>query len=65
MKGIKDIHILTCKLSDEYPIEGMHGSRVLLYGRGLKDGLITKEQYKIAKEYYGNLWYYRVDYKLD
>ena len=65
MKNVKDIRQLTPKLAEIYPIEGMHGSMVLLYGRGLKDGLITKEQCKLAKEYYGNLWYYRVDYKLD
>ena len=58
MKRIEDIQILTCRLGDEYPIEDMYGSRASLYGRGLKDDLITKEQYEIAKKYYGSLWHY-------
>ena len=49
MKCIEDIRILTRRLGDEYPIEDMYGSRASLYGRGLKDDLITKEQYEIAK----------------
>ena len=55
---MEDIQILTRRLGDEYPIEDMYGSRASLYGRGLKDDLITKEQYEIAKKYYGNLWHY-------
>ena len=58
MKGIEDIRTLTRRLADDYPIEDMDGSRASLYGRGLKEDRITKEQYENAKKYYGNLWNY-------
>ena len=58
MKGIEDIQTLTRRLADDYPIEDMYGSRASLYGRGLKEDRITKEQYENAKKYYGNLWNY-------
>ena len=58
MKRIEDIQILTRRLGDEYPSEDMYGSRASLYGRGLKDDRITKEQYENAQKYYGSLWHY-------
>ena len=58
MKGIEDIRTLTCRLAKDYPIENMYGSRSSLYGRGLEEDRITKEQYENAQKYYGSLWYY-------
>lgn len=45
-------------LGDIYPIDYSYGSRASVFGNGLRDGIITKEEYNEAKDYYGNLWHY-------
>ena len=61
MENVKDIRQLTSELAEIYPVEDMYGSRASLYGRALKDSLITREEYNKAKLYYGGLWYYTGD----
>ena len=41
-----------------FPIEANYGSRASLFGKGLENGVITREEYNQAKEYYGKLWNY-------
>ena len=41
-----------------YPVQM---SRAEAFQHALNDGLITKEQYKEASEYFGNLWFYTGD----
>ena len=45
-------------IEEFYPIEAAYSSRASLFGEAFKDGIVTKEEYDIAKEYYGNLWNY-------
>lgn len=33
-------------------------SRAEAFGRAKADGLITEEEYKEARQYYGKLWFY-------
>ena len=41
-----------------YPVQM---SRAEAFRHALNDGLITKEQYKEAAQYFGNLWFYTGD----
>ena len=41
-----------------YPVEM---SRAEAFGKAMGDGLITDEEYKEAREFYGNLWNYTGD----
>ena len=41
-----------------YPVQM---SRSEAFGKAMKDGLITDEEYKEAHEFYGNLWNYTGD----
>ena len=41
-----------------YPVQM---SRAEAFGKAMKDGLITDEEYKEAHEFYGDLWYYTGD----
>ena len=36
-------------------------SRAEAFGKAMKDGLITDEEYKEAHEFYDDLWYYTGD----
>lgn len=38
-----------------YPVQM---SRAAAFGYALDDGLIDKETYRAAREYYGDLWFY-------
>jgi hypothetical protein len=46
------------ELEKKYPIEAMNGSRCSLWSQGLRDGIVSKELYQAAQNYYGNLWTY-------
>lgn len=41
-----------------YPVQM---SRAEAFGNARRDGLITDEEYKEAREFYGNLWNYTGD----
>ena len=41
-----------------YPVQM---SRAEAFDKARNDGLITDEEYKEAREFYGNLWYYTGD----
>ena len=41
-----------------YPVQM---SRAEAFGKAMNDGLITDEEYKEAREFYGNLWNYTGD----
>lgn len=41
-----------------YPVQM---SRAEAFGLAMKDGLITEEEYKEARIYFGNLWFYTGD----
>ena len=41
-----------------YPVQM---SRAEAFGKALKDGLITDEEYNEAREFYGSLWNYTGD----
>lgn len=41
-----------------YPVQM---SRAEAFSKALKDKLITEEDYKKAREHYGNLWFYTGD----
>lgn len=41
-----------------YPVQM---SRCEVFRNALNDGLVTKEQYKEARDYFGNLWFYTGD----
>lgn len=38
-----------------YPVQM---SRAEAFSRALHDGLITNEQFNVARHYFGNLWHY-------
>ena len=41
-----------------YPVQM---SRAEAFGKAMDDGLITEEEYKEARDFYGDLWYYTGD----
>ena len=43
------------KKYNPYPVQM---SRAEAFGKALKDGLITEEDYKNARKHYGELWHY-------
>lgn len=47
-------------LEELYP-EERNGCRCYLFKNGLRDGLITPEEYGEARTYYGKLWDYTGD----
>lgn len=46
------------KKYNPYPVQM---SRAEAFGKALRDGLITEEEYGQAREYAGNLWFYTGD----
>lgn len=56
-KKITDMEV---KLERNYP-EDSWGSKATLFGRGLREGDITKEEYNEARDYYGHMWNYAGD----
>lgn len=46
------------KKYNPYPVQM---SRAEAFGKALRDGLITEEEYKQAREYAGKLWFYTGD----
>ena len=53
--GVKE---LTDLLEALYPIDAGYSSRCSLYQNGLKNKIITKNEFEAAKCYYGDLWNY-------
>jgi len=45
-------------LEDLYPIDAHYSSRCSMYQNGLLDGIITKNEFEAARNYYGRLWNY-------
>lgn len=45
-------------LEDLYPVDANYSSRCSVYQNGLKDGIITKNEFEAARNYYGRLWNY-------
>ncbi len=43
---------------NKYPIQM---SRAQAFGKALDDGLIDEDTYRMAKEYFGKLWFYTGD----
>ena len=43
-------------LLDVYPVIAYHNSPQGLWVKGLNDGIVTREEYDWAKDYYGSLW---------
>lgn len=54
----KDVDSKLEELGGLYPIDYSYGSRSSVFGKALSDGLISREDYNVAREYYGSLWNY-------
>lgn len=54
----KDVASKLKELGELYPIEYSYGSRAGVFGMALSDGLISREDYNVAREHYGSLWNY-------
>ena len=52
------IESIRVHLETLFPKEANYGSRASLFGKGLESKVITNEEYKEAREYYGKLWFY-------
>lgn len=46
------------ELSNLFPIEANHCSRLSLFSTGRDSGLVSRELFKKAEQYYGKLWSY-------
>lgn len=55
-----DIPKLYNELENQDP-EGGYCSRATIFGNALRNGKISEEVYKKAREYYGRLWNYTGD----
>jgi len=53
-----DVSEITTILEDLYPIDANYSSRCTIYQNGLRDEIITKEEFNAARDYYGRLWNY-------
>ena len=53
-----DVSEITTILEDLYPIDANYNSRCTIYQNGLRDEIITKEEFTAARDYYGRLWNY-------
>jgi hypothetical protein len=60
-KSILLIKEKEAELAVEYPIEANYGSRCSLWTCGINGGLVSRELYDLAREYYGRLWTYAGD----
>jgi hypothetical protein len=49
---------MTRELSNLYPMEANYGSRCSLWLCALNDGVVSREEYEGARDYYGRLWTY-------
>ena len=46
------------ELADKFPIEANYGSRCSLWSEGLNADIVSKDEYNLARTYYGHLWNY-------
>jgi hypothetical protein len=46
----------TKELTEKYPMEAQYSSKCNLWLCALKDGTVSEDQYKAAKNHYGPLW---------
>lgn len=56
----KMVQSLTRMLYEKLP-NSQYGSYCSLYSDALRNNLITREEFAIAKEYYGHIWNYAGD----
>lgn len=56
----REVDKLYNELEAKYP-DGGYVSRATIFGYALRDGTITDETYKEARQYYGRLWNYTGD----